>query len=324
MRGGRGLVRGGEPATAQRFDVASASCRLHVCSPKTRRCDVARRALLQKQFSRLDDRLGMKPRPHRAVQHGVGNGHNRHALMMRHEGVDYRDAFALRKARRRVVQSLVEPVGALRADLSQTLQIGDRRPRIDHRSQSGCVGRYDSVFTKAALQPKARNPEIGVLIGQFQIARVIGGFGYAPGQREFCGVGDLPAHGQSVRLLKQAARRGSHHERGHQIFKHGSRPGDQGGAARDRSGGAAQAEPVLRGNVAFGNCKEAGQTRLGSQEIVTVLIERAFVEEISDRQQLPVVIEEETELHRERHRARRAFENNQPFTLPASTTCARS
>ena len=83
----------------------------------------------------------------------------------------------------------------------------------------------------------------------------------------------------------------------------------------DRSGGAAQAEPVSRGNVAFGDCKEAGQTRLGSQEIVAVLIERAFVREISDRQQLPVVIEEEIELHRKRHRARRAFDNNQPFTL---------
>ena len=165
MRGGRGLLRGGEPATARRFNIASAGSRLHVRSPKTRRRNVARHALLQKQFGCLDDRLGMEPRPHRAVQQGIGNGDNRHALMMRHEGVDYRDAFALWKSRWRVVQSLVEPVAALRPDLSQTLEIGDRRPRIDHRSQSGCVGRDDFVFAEAAFQPEARNAEIGVLIG---------------------------------------------------------------------------------------------------------------------------------------------------------------
>ena len=93
------------------------------------------------------------------------------------------------------------------------------------------------------------------------------------------------------------------------------------GAVRDRSGGAAQAEPMLRRDVAFGDCEEAGESRLGSQEIVTVAIERAFVDEISDRQQLPVVVEQETELHRKRHRPRRAFENSQPFTLDAGRLC---
>ena len=134
MRGGRRLLRGGEPATARRFDVASAGSRLHVRGPKTRRRDVARHALLQKQFGRLDDRLGMEPRPHRAIQQGVGDGDDRHALMMRHEGVDDRDAFALWKARRRVVQSLVEPIAALRPDLGQTLEIG-RPPPADRPSQ---------------------------------------------------------------------------------------------------------------------------------------------------------------------------------------------
>ena len=38
---------------------------------------------------------------------------------------------------------------------------------------------------EAAFQPKARNPEIGVLIGQFQIARVIGGFDMPQGSASF-------------------------------------------------------------------------------------------------------------------------------------------
>ena len=40
------------------------------------------------------------------------------------------------------------------------------------------------------------------------------------GQTEFCGVGDLPAHDQSVCLIEQASGRRSHDERGHQIFEH--------------------------------------------------------------------------------------------------------
>ena len=240
---------------------------------------------------------------------------------MRHEGADDRDALALREARRRVVQRLVEPVAALSADLGQTVEIGHRRPRIDHRGQSGCVGRDHPVFAETAFQPEARNAEIGILIGQLQIARVVGGFGYAPGQPKLRGVGDLTAHDQTVCLLEQASGRRSHDERGHQIFEHGSRPRDQRGAVRNGRRGAAEPEPMLCRNVPFGDREEAGEPRLGSQEIVTVVIERAFVDEISDRQQLPVVVEEKPELHRKRHRPRRAFEGRKPLLLALRGVC---
>ena len=313
MRGGRRLMRGDEPPSAGRFDVAGAGGRLHFRRPKARRRDVARHALLQQQFGRLDDRLGMEARPHRAVEQSVGDGDDRHALMMRHEGAHDRDAFALGHARRRVIQRLVEAVAPLRADLGQPRQIGHRRARIDHRRQRGGVGRDDPLFAEAALQPEAGNAEIRILIGQLQIAGVVGGFGYAPGQPEFRGVGDLPADDQTVGLLEQASRRRAHDERGHQIFEHRSRPRNQRGAMRDRRRGAAEPEPMLRRDVALGDREEAGEPRLGSQEIVTVLIERAFVDEISDRQQLAVGVEQEAELHRQRHRPRRAFEDGQPF-----------
>ena len=66
---------------------------------------------------------------------------------------------------------------------------------------------------------------------------------------------------------------------------------------------------MLCRDIAFGDREEARKPRLGSQEIVTVLIESAFVDEISDREQLSVGIDEEAELHRKRHRPRLAFEN---------------
>ena len=201
----------------------------------------------------------------------------------------------------------VESIAPLRADSAQTVEIGQRRPRVHHRGERGRVGRNDSLFAKAAFQPEARNAEIGILIGQLQVAGIVGGFGYTPGKSEFRRVGDLTADDQSVRLFEQASRRRAHDERRHQIFEHGSRPGDQRGAVRDRRCGAAQAKPMLRRDVAFGDREEAGEPRLGSQQIVTVLIENAFVDEISDRQQLPVGIEQEAELHSKRHRPRLAL-----------------
>ena len=70
---------------------------------------------------------------------------------------------------------------------------------------------------------------------------------------------------------------------------------------------------MLRRHVALGDGEEAREPRLGSQEIVAVVVERTFVDQIADRQQLPVGIEQEAELRRQRHRPRRVFENGQPF-----------
>ncbi len=245
MRGGRRLMRGGEPASAGRLDIASAGGRLHFRRPGARRRDVARHALLQQQFAGLDDRLGMEALPHRAIEQGVGDGDDRHALMMRHEGSHDGDAFALGHARRRIIQRIVEAVATLRADLGQTRQIGRGGARIDHRRQSGGVGRDHPVFAETSLQPEAGNAEVRILVSELQVAGVVGGFGYAPGQAQLRGVVDLPAHDQTVGLLEQASRRRAHDERGHQILEHRSRPRNQRGAVRDGRRGAAEPEPML-------------------------------------------------------------------------------
>ena len=86
MRSGRRLMRGEKPASAGRLDIAGAGGRLHFRRPWPRRSDVARHALLQQQFAGLDDRLGMETPAHHALKQSVGDGDDRHALVMRHEG----------------------------------------------------------------------------------------------------------------------------------------------------------------------------------------------------------------------------------------------
>ena len=184
MRGGRRLMRrkrtGVRPTVRRRARsladfTSAAQGRAAATSRGMRSCRSSSVALI--------DRLGMEPRPHHAVQQGVGDGDDRHALMMRHEGADNRDPFALGQRApacnptpRRTRSGPVRPISAKRS------QIGDRRSRIDHRSQSRGVGRDHPVLPEASFQSEAGNAEIRILIGQFQIARVIGGFGYAPGQ----------------------------------------------------------------------------------------------------------------------------------------------
>ena len=48
-------------------------------------------------------------------------------------------------------------------------------------ASAGRIGRDDEIVAEAALEPEAGNAEIGILVGEFQIARVVGGFRNAPG-----------------------------------------------------------------------------------------------------------------------------------------------
>ncbi len=96
------------------------------------------------------------------------------------------------------------------------------------------------------------------------------------GRPSAAAVVDLPPHDQPAGLLEQASRRRAHDQRGHQIFEHRSRPGDQRGAVRDRRDGAAEMEPVAGRDVALGDRDEAREPRLGGEQIVAARVERAL------------------------------------------------
>jgi hypothetical protein len=124
---------------------------------------------------------------------------------MRHEGAHDGDGLALGQARRRVVQRLVEAVAAARAEPRKPREIARAAPRIDHRRQRRRVGRHDVFVAEAALQPEPGNAEIRVLVGELQVAGVVGGFRDAPRHAERRAVFDLPADDQAAGLLEQAA-----------------------------------------------------------------------------------------------------------------------
>ena len=145
-----------------------------------------------------------------------------------------------------------------------------------------------------------------------QITRVVFGFRHAPGNATFLAVFDLPPHAQAIALFKQAARRRAHHQRGHQIFKHRTRPGDQGRCAIEGRQGTAETEPVAGGEIALGDGEETRQPSLGGEKIVIIGIQGAIGDAIADRQQLTLGVEQKTEFHGHGRRPGRLGQCRQP------------
>ena len=81
-------------------------------------------------------------------------------------------------------------------------------------------GATTALSAKPALQAEPWNPEVGVLVGELQVARVVGGLRHAPGRLQRRPILDLAADDQPVGLLDQALGRRSHDQRRHQILEH--------------------------------------------------------------------------------------------------------
>ena len=123
------------------------------------------------------------------------------------------------------------------------------------------------------LQPEAGHAEVRVLVGELEIARVVGRLRDAPRHAALGAVRDLPAHDEPAGLLEQAAGRRAHHQRRHQVLEHRSRPRDERRAARHRRQRAAEAEPVRDRHVALGDRDEARQARLRGEQVVAAGVE---------------------------------------------------
>ena len=277
--------------------------RLDVHRQGARHRHIARRPLLQQQLRRLDDGFRMEPRPHHPVQHGIGDGHDRHPLMVRHERLHHCHGLPGWNPAGGVVQRLIEAVAAPAPGRTDPDEVADRGRGIDHGGQRGCVGRDHQVRIQAALQAQVGDTEVGILVGVLHVAHVVGRFRNAPGHVMLQAEADLAPHNQLAGVLQQAALRRAHHQRRHQVLEHRPRPGHQHGAARHGGDGTAEPEPFAGGDVILGDRHEAGQPCLGRQQVVAVGVQRPFIRQEADGQQLALRVAEEAELHRQRHAA---------------------
>ena len=196
--------------------------------------------------------------------------------MMRHIRANNCEFCVLRKARARVVDCLIKTVAAAGAYASHSLVVSRRRGWVDHGCEAACVGCYYGAFAEASLVSEIGYAEAGILISLFDVACVIFRFRDAPGNAKLLAVFLLSPH-PTRRLV--CSRRSASKARASLPMKASdiqtirTRPGDEPRAPIDRREGTAKREPVLRGDVAFGDGKEAREPSFGGQQIVEIQIE---------------------------------------------------
>ena len=306
MRLRRGCVR--REQTAHLRELHDPRRRRDFLGPRMRHRDIARRALLQQKLGRLDARLRVEPLAHPAIEEHVGESHHGHARVMGHERAHGRNPRAFWKAAARVVERLIEPVASARAAQGELLEIAHRASRIDHRRECRSVRRYHCVFTQAALEPEAGHAEVRILVGELEVAHVVGGLRNAPRDAELGAVADLAPDDQAAGLFQKTSGRCTHDERRHQVLEHRARPGNERRPVSDRSDRAPEAKPMPRRHVALGDRHEARQARLGSQQVITARVQSALGSAVADGEKPALCIEQETELHRLGHGARRQLD----------------
>jgi hypothetical protein len=86
----------GEPPDDRRDEIADVGRALDLLGPGPGHEDVARHALLEQEFGRLDDRIGMEPLDHHVAVEDVAEGHQRHPLVVGHVASDDGDGLVLR------------------------------------------------------------------------------------------------------------------------------------------------------------------------------------------------------------------------------------
>ena len=84
---------------------------------------------------------------------------------------------------------------------------------------------------------------------------------------------DLASHGAAAGLVEQRARERSHQQRRHQVLEHRGAPRQQRGHALDAHDQPTEMKPMPLRHVALGDGDEAGQARLGCQQVVVRAIE---------------------------------------------------
>ena len=304
MRPANRIVGRRELTKHGRLEVPGVGGRLHFLDPRPGDGDVPRRALLQEQLGGLDDGLRVEPRAHPALpQHGRQRDEG-HSLMVRHVGAHDGHRRAFRKARSRIVERLVEAIRSPGPHVRETSQVFRGSLGLHHRGEGGRIGCDDEVVAEPTLEPEAGYSEVRVLVRQIEVAHVVGRLGDPPGNPLLRAIAHLAADDEAIRLVQQAPRRRAHDERRHQVLEHRAGPGEEGGSVGDRRHGTAEVKPVRGGDVALGDRDEAGQPRLGGEEVVPAGIGTAVRDAVADREDLARGIEEEAELRLAEHRFR--------------------
>ena len=174
MRSRCGLMRRGKSPHERRYHVSYLYCGINFFRTEARHRHITRRPFLEQEFSRSDNRFGMKAAPHCSIVQDIRDRDQRHALMVRHIGPYDRHVFSRRYPYPRVIQGFIESVSSTPSGLSEAPETLYRLHRIDHRGEGSGIRRDNHILTEASFEAQTRHTKTGILIRQVEIARMIG------------------------------------------------------------------------------------------------------------------------------------------------------
>ena len=202
--------------------------------------------------------------------------------------------FAFGQARACVIERFIKSVRAASSRFLQAAKVLQGRGWINHGRERGGIGRDDNILAETPLEPQSGHAKTGVLIIEVEVARIVRGLRHSPGYAALRAIFNLTAHNQFVRLAQQASFRGTHHQRGHQVFKHRARPGDQRGSAIHGRERAAQVKPVRRRGFAFRDGNKACQARFRGEQVIAIGIQASVRHAITDREELARIVKQKS------------------------------
>ena len=278
---------------------------------------LTRGALLQQGAHGAQQRVGHGPAARRAVGQHTGDGHQRHGLVVRHEGVYRGKAGGAVAARRALAGCRLGGNLALRCEVQgfdeahrpprpqrlQRMQVGQRLGGRHQQRHHAGVRRHHALVGRGAAQCQPGHALWAVLVGQGVVLPGNGRLRQAPGCVVALGLGDLRMHGAAVDLVEHTALGLVQHQRGHQILKHRARPGFEahlGAAGKKRP---AQRSPVQHRHIALGDRQQAGEAGFTGQQVVVAVVQLLGGHAVADVQQLALGIKQHGVVGRHGHHA---------------------
>ena len=254
------------------------------------------RTFVQQRRHRFHMRVAHTPAPRRAVQQHVGNGHDAHALVVRHEGVDAGEAHCRSLACSAEIERFDKTVTRPRGQRFERCEVRYRAVRLDLRCKRSGVRRDHQFVGRGAAQGQAWHTLRCVLVGQRVVTRGVGRLGNAPGHVVFAREADLLVQRGEAGAVQHAALWFFEHQRRHQVLEHRTRPRAQAGVFTDRIERPAERGPVAHRHVALGDGQQAGQARFRRQQVVIARVELLLGDSVADVEQAALAVVQETEV----------------------------
>ena len=234
-----------------------------------------------------------------AIQDGIADGRNRHAMMMRHDVAHHSVPLAFGQAGGGEIHRVVVSVRSECPQPVQLPKVGHRLRRLNLCGQQGGVGRHDIFVLEHPLERQVGRAEGVILVIHLAVAGVEGAFGHAPGPTQTTAILYLPRDRHAVRGIEDASGPFVHNKGWHEVFEHRARPGQQGRLRSDRGDRPSEPHPVFRWQIALGDGEKAGEACFGGQQVVAGFVQLLSGDAVSDGQQALFRVHQQPEIHLE-------------------------